>query len=212
MQSFFQRILVLSPHTDDAELGCGGTIARFIAEEKEVHIAAFSICEESVPAHLPRDILLHEWHQSTSVLGIKPENRHLFRYPVRYFPNHRQEILEHLIHFRDELKPDLVFLPSLQDLHQDHQTIAREGLRAFKGASILGYEIPWNNILFETRSFVYLEKNHVEKKQAALACYKSQSFRGYADPNFIFSLAKTRGIQIEIPYAEVFESIRLIIR
>ena len=212
MDSLFRKILVLSPHTDDSELGCGGTIARFIEEGREVHIAAFSICRESLPAGLPEDTLYHEWKAAASALGI-PDNRlHLFDYPVRYFPVHRQEILEHLIHFRDNLQPDLVFLPSQQDLHQDHQTIAQEGLRAFKGTSMLGYEIPWNNILFETRSFIYLEKRHIEKKIAALKCYESQSFRGYADPDFIFSLAKTRGVQIEIPYAEVFESIRLILK
>jgi N-acetylglucosamine malate deacetylase 1 len=212
MDALFRKILILSPHTDDSELGCGGSVARFVEEGVEVHIAAFSICEDSVPANLPRDILLQEWQAAMDVLAIPEKNRHIFRYPVRYFPDHRQEILENLIQFRDGLKPDLVFLPSLQDLHQDHQTIASEGLRAFKGTSILGFEIPWNNILFETRSFIYLEKRHVEKKIAALRCYQSQSFRGYANKDFIFSLATTRGVQIEVPYAEVFEAVRLILR
>ncbi len=212
MKGMFQKILVLSPHTDDAELGCGGTIARFVEEGSDVHIAAFSICEESVPAGIPRDTLFHEWHDATLELGIARDRLHLFRYPVRYFPDHRQEILENLIQFRDHLRPDLVFIPSLQDLHQDHHTIAEEGLRAFKGTSILGYEIPWNNILFETRSFIYLEKQHIERKIAALKCYRSQHFRGYAESDFIFSLARTRGVQIEVPYAEVFEAIRLILK
>ncbi|MBN1549848.1 PIG-L family deacetylase [bacterium] len=208
----FQKILILSPHTDDSELGCGGTIARFVEEGKNVHIAVFSTCEESLPAGYPKETLYNEWKAAEHILGIPENNLHCFRYPVRYFPDHRQEILEHLIKFRDHLNPDLVFLPSLSDLHQDHRTIAEEGLRAFKGTSILGFEIPWNNIHFETRSFIYLERQHVEKKIKALACYKSQSFRGYADPDFIFSLAKTRGVQIEIPYAEAFETIRLIIK
>jgi len=212
MDRIFQRILFLSPHTDDSELGCGGTIARFVEENREVHVVAFSTCEDSVPDGFAKDALYNEWCNSMNVLGIKENHRHVFRYPVRYFPDHRQKILEHLIHFRDQLKPDLVFLPSLQDLHQDHRTIAEEGLRAFKGTSMLGYEIPWNNVLFETRSFIYLEKRHIKRKIEALTCYKTQSFRGYADPDFIFSLAKTRGVQIEIPFAEVFETIRLIIR
>jgi len=212
MGSMFEKILVLAPHTDDSELGCGGSIARFVEENIEIHIAAFSICEESVPEGFPKDTLYHEWLAASEQLGIPRDCLHLFKYPVRYFPNHRQEILEHLIDFRDNLKPDLVFLPSLQDLHQDHKTVAEEGLRAFKGCSILGYEIPWNNILLETRSFIYLEKRHVEMKIAALKQYQSQNFRGYADPGFIFSLAKTRGVQIEVPYAEVFEAIRLILK
>ncbi|HPQ42000.1 MAG TPA: PIG-L family deacetylase [bacterium] len=212
MERTFEKILVLSPHTDDAELGCGGTLARFIEEDREVHVAAFSTCAESLPDGLPPDTLEHEWHASMEQLGVPESHRHLFRFPVRYFPQHRQTILEHLIHFRDDLQPDLVFLPSSQDLHQDHQVIAMEGLRAFKGTSILGFEIPWNNILFETRSFIHLQEHHIQRKIAALKCYTSQSFRGYARPEFIFSLARTRGVQIEVPYAEVFEAIRWIIR
>ena len=212
MNGNFKRILVLSPHTDDGELGCGGTLARLIEEKCEVHVAAFSSSEASVPEGLPKNILEVEWNKSMESLGIPESNRHLFGFPVRFFPQHRQEILEHLIKFRDGLKPDLVFLPSRDDLHQDHQVIALEGLRAFKGTSILGYEIPWNNILFETRSFIHLQERHVQRKIDALECYKSQSFRGYANREFIFSLARTRGVQIEVPYAEVFEAIRWIIR
>lgn len=212
MERILQTILVLSPHTDDSELGCGGTVARFIEEGRNIHVAAFSACEKSVPPECPPDILVTEWHQALNILGVPAENRTLFHYPVREFPQYRQEILDRLITFRDQLKPDLVFLPSRDDLHQDHQVIAMEGLRAFKGTSILGYEIPWNNILFETRSFVHLEERHIHQKIAALKCYKSQAFRGYASSEFVFSLARTRGIQIEIPYAEVFEAIRWIIR
>ncbi len=212
MESMFNRILILSPHTDDSELGCGGTAARFVEEGRDVHVIAFSSCEESVPQGLPKNILETEWHAALDVIGIAPENRTLLHFPVRHFPVHRQDILQSLIPFRDHWKPDLVFLPSNQDLHQDHRTIAEEGLRAFKGTSILGYEIPWNNVLFETRSFIHLQRHHVEKKIEAMKAYASQSFRGYADPDFIFSLAKTRGVQIEVPYAEVFEAIRWIIR
>ncbi len=208
----FKKILVLAPHTDDGELGCGGTMARFIEEGKDVHYAAFSWCQTSVPEGYPKDILKHEWRKAMDVLGIPESNRHLFNYQVRKFPITRQEILEDMIRFRDDLKPDLVIMPSMGDLHQDHRTIAAEGLRAFKGTSILGYEIPWNNITFSTLSFVYLEKRHVEKKMEALACYASQSFRGYAKPEFVFSLARTRGVQIEVDYAEVFEVIRFIIK
>ncbi len=54
-------------------------------------------------------------------------------------------------------------MPSLHDIHQDHATIAQEGLRAFKNSTILGYELIWNNLTFNTTSFVKLEKNHIER-------------------------------------------------
>jgi LmbE family N-acetylglucosaminyl deacetylase len=116
-----------------------------------------------------------------------------------------------MIRLKNKLKPNLVFLPCSFDIHQDHKTIYEEGLRAFKYSSILGYEIPWNNLFFETKSFVYLEQRHVDKKIDALKCYKSQANRSYANPEFIKSMAKARGTQIGVKYAESFEVIRWII-
>lgn len=205
----FERVLVLAPHTDDGEFGCGGTIARFIEEGKEVYYLAFSSAEKSVPQGLPKNILKVEVTEATGVLGIPADNLILYDYEVRNFPACRQEILEDLIVVKRELNPDLVFLPALKDLHQDHLTIAQEGLRAFKNTTILGYEVPWNNLTFRTSSFIAIEERHLEKKIKALASYRSQSFRHYASRDFIRSLAITRGTQIGIPLAESFEVIRL---
>ena len=108
-------------------------------------------------------------------------------------------------------KPDLVFLPSSTDVHQDHQTIHNEGKRAFKFNMILGYEMPWNNLTISTSSFVILEERHILKKIAALSCYKTQLFRHYANEEFVRSLARTRGAQIAQRYAEVFQLVRLVI-
>jgi len=96
-------------------------------------------------------------------------------------------------------------------IHQDHQTIACEGFRAFKKVSMLGYEIPWNNLTFQTNVFVFLSEQELNKKIEAVKCYKSQQNRNYAKEDFIRGLAKTRGIQIGVDYAEAFESIRWII-
>ena len=65
-------------------------------------------------------------------------------------------------------------MPALVDLHQDHKTIAEEGLRAFKRTTVLAYEIPWNNLNFSHQAYVRLEPRHVEKKVDALACYARQ--------------------------------------
>ena len=67
----FNTILVLGPHTDDGEFGCGGTMAKFIEAGKNVYYATFSCAEESVPEGLPKDILLKEVKASSKVLGIK---------------------------------------------------------------------------------------------------------------------------------------------
>lgn len=210
MKLNFTKILVIAPHTDDGEFGCGGSIAKLIEGGTEIYYAAFSLAEESVPPPFPKDILETEVKAATRVLGIKPDSLLLFKYQVRHFATHRQSILEDLVKLNQDLKPDLVFMPSLHDLHQDHSTISTEGLRAFKKTSILAYEMPWNNINFSTQSFIRLSDEHIEKKVRALDCYDSQKSKNYASGDFIRSLAYTRGTQIGVKYAEAFEVIRWI--
>ena len=206
-----KRVLVLAPHTDDGEFGCGGTIAKLIKEGHEVFYAAFSACQQSVLPQFPSDILITEVKAATKVLGIKPENLVLFDYDVRTFGYHRQEILDDMIKMRTEIKPDLIFMPEVNDVHQDHKTIADEALRAYKFGSILSYELPWNNFSFHTSSFVHLEEDAMMTKVNALKEYQSQAHRPYSDEDFIRSLGRIRGVQIGTKYAEAFNVVRWII-
>ena len=208
----FKKILVLSPHTDDGELGCGGSIAKFIGQGKNVTYVALSCCEKSVPKEYPPDILKKEVGEATSVLGIDKEDLLLYDFEVRVFPDHRQGILDTLIRVREEVRPDMVFTPSSFDTHQDHQTVRQETLRAFKKCTILGYEQPWNNITFNTLSFIPLQEEQIRKKVDALRCYETQRDRKYLNEEFIRGLAQTRGTQIEEKYAEAFEVIRWVMR
>ncbi len=203
-------VLVLAPHTDDGEIGCGGTIAKYVDEGASVFYAAFSAARTSVRPEFPPDILETEVRQATTVLGIREDRLRVFDFPVRNFPQHRQDILQQIIDLRDEINPDIIFVPSPNDIHQDHQVIAQEGLRAFKRHTLLGYEEPWNNIVFETRCFIPLQEGQVQRKIDALQCYRSQGHRIYLDAEFIWSLARTRGTQIEGGYAEAFEVLRWI--
>ena len=202
------RVLVLAPHTDDGELGCGGTISRMVEEGREVYYAAFSTAAESVPPPFPPNILEKEVREGTKVLGIPAANLLVYKYRVRHLPDMRQEILEELVRMKREIDPATVFLPSAQDLHQDHQTIHIEGLRAFKTVTVLGYELPWNNLSFDYRHFCVLTREHVQTKVAALRCYQSQQHRPYTQEDFIWSWARTRGGQIMVEYAEAFDVLR----
>ena len=204
------KVFVLAPHTDDGEIGCGGTIARFVEEGKEVHYVAFSTAKTSVRPEFPENILEVEVQKATAVLGISSECLHVYDFPVRKFPELRQDILQVLVDLRQKYAPDLIFVPSPTDMHQDHQVIANEGRRAFKSRTILGYEEPWNNMEFITRCFIKLEKRHVEKKIAALSAYESQKHRSYVDADLVRSLTRMRGIQSESEYAEAFEVLRWI--
>ncbi|MCK9480556.1 MAG: PIG-L family deacetylase [Bacteroidia bacterium] len=201
-------VLVLAPHTDDGEFGCGGTIHKLNQAGREVYYAAFSACKQSVQPEFEEDVLIKEVKQATRILGIPSNRLILFDYEVRTFNYHRQEILENLIALREKIQPSLVLMPSLNDIHQDHKTIAEEGLRAFKFCSILCYEMPWNNLNFVTSGFIKLSEEDIQKKIQALGIYKSQSHRQYANADFIRSLAITRGVQIHTKYAETFEVLR----
>ena len=210
MLATWQRVLVLAPHTDDGEFGCGGTMARLVDAGAEVRYVAFSIATKSLPPGFPPDALAREVREATAVLGIPLERLTVHDFEVRTFPQYRQEILELLIALWEEFEPDAVFQPSVHDVHQDHQVVAAEGLRAFKRTTLLGYEIPWNNYDFSYQAYVSLDRSHVERKTAALAKYASQQHRRYADPEYIWNNARTHGINVNREYAEVFEVYRVV--
>lgn len=204
------NILILAPHTDDAEFGCGGTIHKLLKQGHNVYIAAFSACEQSVLKEFPSDVLITEIKAATGRLGLSPGNLILYNYEVRTFNYRRQEILDNLIQLRNQIQPKIVFIPSMKDIHQDHHTIAIEGLRAFKFSTIYSYEMPWNNLEFNTCTFFVLNHEDLNAKIEALKEYKSQAHRPYSNEDFIRSLAKIRGVQINQEYAEVFEAVRII--
>jgi N-acetylglucosamine malate deacetylase 1 len=206
----WERALVLAPHTDDGEFGCGGTMARLVESGVNVRYVAFSIATKSLPEGFPPDTLAREVREATAELGVLEPQLTVHDFDVRTFPEHRQDILELLIALWEEWRPEVVFQPSLHDVHQDHQVIAAEGLRAFKRTTILGYEIPWNNFDFAYQAYISLEKRHVERKVSALARYASQHHRRYADPEYIWNVARTHGVNVNRDYAECFQVYRIV--
>ncbi len=73
----------------------------------------------------------------------------------------------------------MVFIPSSSDIHQDHGVIYTEALRAFKFATLYGYEMPWNNYSFKGNAFIRISATDLDKKIASLAAYQSQQHRTY---------------------------------
>src|SRR5437016_11260854 len=128
----WERVLVLAPHTDDGEFGAGGTMARLVESGSDVRYVAFSIATRSLPEGFPPDTLAREVKEATAELGIPETNLTVHDFDVRTFPQRRQDILELLVSLWEEWQPDVVFQPSHPTVHQDHQTIAQEGLRALQ--------------------------------------------------------------------------------
>jgi len=199
------RILVLCPHADDGEISCGGSIARFLEQDSSVFFHIFSYIEERK----------EETARAMAILERDPKNGHvdymISNYSQRYLSESRQRILDEMISVGKSFSPTLVFLPSTYDTHQDHKVIVEEGIRAFKRVTVLGYEVLWNNMDFEYNMFINLEERHVEIKERLVMQYTSQNHRQYVDREFIRSLARIRGIQIDSKYAEMFEVIRMIV-
>ena len=201
-----KRALILSPHPDDGELGCGGTIARMIEEGCEVQQEVLTLAENYGYQVIEKGVRVREIGSSQKITGIG--NCNLWSGVHRNLRTQCADLLSYLHLTNQMYQPDIVFMPCVGDLHQDHDTLTREALRVFKKTACLGYEMLWNNLEFKAQCFIGLDERHVQKKIDALQEYKTQLPRGYLDPKFLESLAITRGMQIGKPFAEAFEVIR----
>jgi LmbE family N-acetylglucosaminyl deacetylase len=208
------RVLLLSPHTDDIEIGAGGTLTKLLQGKDNIFCwVVFSTCANAVPQGLPPDTLRNEFTAVASRVNIT--NYRIHSFPNMNFPACALEILRELDRVKNEFKPDLIITPSLNDFHQDHRTVAEQAVRVFKkDASIIGYELPWDNLVFQPQLIVKLTQEQMEEKWRILSLYKSQFLlkRNYFSKEFILGWARMRGGQCNAEYAEAFEVTRWIMR
>lgn len=200
--------LVLAAHTDDGELGCGATMSKLIRSGYEVHHFAFCSCDSTLPDGLPSGTLEEEFRMASKTLAVPSHNLKVFDFEVRRLAESRQQVLEILVETNRNLEPDIVFCATPGDLHQDHQTLAIEAIRAFKNRTILCYEMPWNNITFSANFLVSVGRDDLDNKVNSLSKYRSQSHRRYMDPLFAEGLARVRGATIGVEFAEAFTMVR----
>ena len=195
------KYLFLSPHPDDVELTCGATISRLISEGHDVTVAVFSDCD--VPESLTDTSNAHDI--------LKVGSTRYFYYPQRDFAAHRQGILNDIIWLRDDIRPDVVFIPDFDsDIHQDHMVIGWEGLRAFKmTADIIGYSHSHNQIKTGNNYFVPVVYKDVEVKLMAIKCFESEQKRYYFNRETVIGIMRYYGVQCESEYAEAFRMIRM---
>lgn len=191
------RILILSPHPDDAELCMGGTISRLKREGNFIKVISFSNCENS--------FIGAEFVKSMELLKV--DEYDFLHYPRRKFKIYRQDFLDILI---KETDFDMVFSPPPYDCHQDHQTIAEEAIRAYKKSSLLFYINPNNSNQINIRLLYKLELSDILNKEAALSCYNSQfeMKRSYFDPYYQRCVSRVFGEMTGTEYAEGFDIYR----
>jgi LmbE family N-acetylglucosaminyl deacetylase len=200
----FKKLLFVGPHPDDVELGCGGIISRY-SKSAQIKYLILSPCLED-----PKNKnILNEAREAISLLGLPAESLLIENLPRRTFHDQRREIREILISVREKYKPDMVFCPSIKDIHQDHSVTAEETLRLFRDIGVISYEAPRSSMVFEPNLYVELTEENLKNKIDALMRYKSQYDKYYFKPSVIQSFAQMRGSQCRVKYAEAFEVLRM---
>lgn len=198
------NILLLAPHADDVELGCGASVARFVEEGHNLLWVVFTDEQELNREHM----------EAIKEIGMKNGSHLAFDFTLRQLPERRQEALDRLVALNSEFKPDLVIGPSLNDFHQDHQVMANEMVRAFKtNASIICYELPWNHISFDVQLLTKLNVRHMKAKLRMLGKFKSELTvrERYFSKELMYGMASLRGSQAGTEYAEAFEVLRWVL-
>jgi N-acetylglucosamine malate deacetylase 1 len=206
-------VFVIGPHVDDIEMHMGGTVHKMVLSEKyEIFYITFSFCEQSIPKGFDSNTTRVESKNAALSLGIKESNIIQLSYPVRRFPEHRQEILEDLIEMRKCYNPSILFCPSIYDIHQDHSTVANECMRAFRNTcSIYEYETVKNDFIgFEPKVLISLDQDNIDANIRSIECYKSQIIKYPEYKETKIGLAAARGFMIDSTYAEAFDTHRII--
>lgn len=206
-----KKILVVCAHADDMEIGCGGTVHKLTQADKEVYQLILSFNLKGTSSKFTAAEVKKEIHASAKILGLKPANIFIEQFENRVFPEHRQEILDILWKYKRQIQPDVVLTMSLDDMHQDHTTVAQESFRAFKDCNLLSYGYDWNRLNKRADFYSVISEQDLGRKIRAVNCYKSQQDgRGYFSSEYIKAWALTRGVEVSERYAEAFDVIRLI--
>ena len=200
-----RRVLFLGAHPDDIELGCGAFL-HHIARKTQVLCVTLSDNQKNPVLEQVKG----EHFESMAVLGVAKENIILGPFTTRVFPDSRQEILEYFLKLRTEFKPDLIFTHSNQDVHQDHNTMTAEALRAFRGLTVLGFDVVRSSYGFFPHFLVEVTEEDVTRKIEALSKYETYRDRYYFNAELTRSIMVRHGALAERPFAEGFDILRIV--
>lgn len=205
MNFFGKRVLFLGAHPDDIELGCGALL-HHIAKKTDVLCVTLSDNQKNPDLKKVKD----EHIKSMKVLGVPEEKIVLGPFSTRVFPDSRQEILEYFLKLRKDFQPDLIFTHSKQDIHQDHNTMSDEALRAFRGITVLGFDVVRSSHGFFPHFLVEVIEEDVNAKIKALAEYETYRDKYYFNADLTRSIMVRHGALAECPFAEGFDILRIV--
>jgi LmbE family N-acetylglucosaminyl deacetylase len=199
-----KRIIAISPHVDDVELGAGATVYR-LAKQNDLYYVGLSL-----PPLVDADTFMAEFRESSELLGVCADRTLLRFYDPRDLFSTRSEILQLFYDLAKDIRPDLVLIPNGKDIHQSHEVVHAEARRAFKYTTMLGYELPWNSLEFSMDVFITLSREEVDAKVAAINAFRTQKSRNFFSNDIVGDLARVRGKQVGREFAECFELMRMI--
>ena len=205
MTFYGRRVLFFGAHPDDIEIGCGALIAH-IANQTDVLCVTLSDNQKNPELQH----LVGEHYNSMAVLGVAKDKIVLGEFETRRFPQQRQEILEYMLGLKRTFQPDIVFVHTKADIHQDHGTVTEEALRAFRGTTVLGFDVVRSSYGFFPSFLVEVTKADVNKKIEALAQYATYQNRYYFGADVTRSTLVRFGAICERPFAEGFDILRVV--
>lgn len=205
MSFFGKRVAFIGAHPDDIELGCGALIAHIAGQTEILSVTLSDNQKNPDLSHL-----VGEHRRSMAVLGVPDDHVVVGEFETRRFPHARQEILEYLIQLNRTFHPEIVFVHTRADIHQDHATVTEESLRAFRGVTVLGFDVIRSSYGFFPNFLVEVSEEDVQKKMAALAEYKTYDSKYYFNPDITRATLVRYGALAERPFAEGFDILRII--
>lgn len=197
-----KRVLCIGAHSDDIEIGCGGTILRLIESNAEIEIYWMVLCSNPVRAKEAKD--------SANSFLRRARRKTIDIQKVRdgFLPNHWAEVKEQFERLKGEFSPDLIFTHCRHDLHQDHRTLNELTWNTYRSHFILEYEIPkYDADLRSPNVFVTLSNAQCRKKTALLMRhFGSQRSKQWFSEDLFTGLLRLRGIESASPtrFAEGF--------
>ena len=200
-----RKLLFLGAHPDDIELGCGALLSN-LAEKTDVLCVTLSDNRKN-PA---LQNLVEEHYRSMAVLGLDRQQIVLGPFETRNFPRDRQEILEYLFELNRTYRPEIVFVHTQADIHQDHLVVTMEALRAFRGTTVLGFDVLRSSYGFFPHFLVEVTERDVERKVKSLLEYSTYCDKYYFSPEVVRSTLTRHGALAERPFAEGFDILRII--
>ena len=205
MNFYGKRVLFLGAHPDDIELGCGALLHHIV---RETDILCVTLSDNQKNPDLKN--VKEEHYVSMAILGVPIEKIIFGPFTTRVFPDSRQEILEYFLKLRRDFQPDLIFVHSGQDIHQDHTTMTDEALRAFRGITVLGFDVVRSSYGFFPHFLVEVTEDDVTKKIEALSQYETYRDRYYFNAELTRSIMVRHGALAECPFAEGFDILRIV--